>query len=112
MWVPGKELVDLGVDDLSRAAAITLHDVTLSSLTFKLASQLGLAYLGSPLSVNLFSSDTVHQLRRYWTLYPSFAAEGFDTLAADWLASPCQCGAEHSEIGYFFPPVLLLNPKP
>eukprot|EP00961_Rhodomonas_salina_P208277 2810366-Rhodomonas_salina.1 len=37
LWFPGKEMVDIGVDDLSRAVANSLHDVSLSPSAFELA---------------------------------------------------------------------------
>jgi hypothetical protein len=110
MWVPGKELVERGVDALSRTAALALHDVALAPNHLTAIQALACRYLGQPLSVDWFASPATAQLPRYWTRYADPSSEGLDAfLAPSWLASPCPCGALHREIGLFFPPTPLIG---
>jgi hypothetical protein len=110
MWAPGKELVDIGIDDLSRSAALALHDVALAPDHLARVRALAAEHLGSALTVDWFASATSAQLQRYWSRYPDPAAEGLDALLApSWLVSPCRCGSYHREVGLFFPPPPLLG---
>ena len=110
MWAPGKEMVDLGIDDLSRSAARALHDVALPECHFAAVTALATSQFGMGLSVDWFASAGTAKMARYWSRYADRDAEGIDAfLAPSWLASPCACGAWHREIGLFFPPVPLLG---
>eukprot|EP00961_Rhodomonas_salina_P067147 901587-Rhodomonas_salina.1 len=62
LWFPGKEMVDIGVDDLSRAVARSLHDVSLSPSAFTLVCNLSEAYLGGRPTVDWFASAATAQL--------------------------------------------------
>jgi hypothetical protein len=110
LWVPGKELVDIGVDELSRTGAQNLHDCRLCPSSFASAASLAEAYLGGRPTVDWFASSASAQLPRFWSRFWQPGAEGVDAfLAPCWSSSLCTCGAAHQEIGFFFPPVPLLS---
>eukprot|EP00961_Rhodomonas_salina_P164523 2216556-Rhodomonas_salina.1 len=55
-------MVDICVDDLSRAVAKSLHDVSLSPSAFSLVCSLAEAYLGGQPTVNWLASAATAQL--------------------------------------------------
>ena len=69
LWVPGKELVDLGIDHLSHDAILAMHDVSLQPLFMKQARDLATHHFKSPFTVDLFASTASAQCPRYWTQY-------------------------------------------
>eukprot|EP00961_Rhodomonas_salina_P023544 316060-Rhodomonas_salina.1 len=102
-------MVDISVDDLSRAVARSLHDVSLSPSAFALVCNLSEAYLGGRPTVDWFASAATTQLPRFWTRFYNPTAEGCDAfLAHSWQSSTCCCGHVHQETGYFFPPGQML----
>jgi hypothetical protein len=110
LWVPGKELVDIGVDDLSRSRVHDLHDVQLHPDSLVSIFSLAEAYLGGRPTVDWFASSASAKLPRFWSRFWQPGAEGLDAfLAPSWSSSPCSCGSAHQEIGLFFPPVPLLS---
>ena len=110
MWAPGKELVDLGVDGLSRTAALALHDVSLHPQHSLVVAALAATHLGRQLTVDWFASAHTAQAPRFWSRYAEPGAEGIDAfLAPSWLAAPCTCGEWHREVGLFFPPTPLIG---
>ncbi len=109
LWVPGKELVDIGVDDLSRARVRNLHDVQLCPESLTSVFSLAEAYLGSRPTVDWFASSASAKLPRFWSWFWQPDAEGTDAfLALSWSSSPFSCSSAHQEISLFFPPVPLL----
>eukprot|EP00961_Rhodomonas_salina_P297207 3937032-Rhodomonas_salina.3 len=85
LWFQGKEMVDIGVDNLSRAVAKSLHDVSLSSSAFSLVCSLAEAYLGGQPTVDWFASAATAQLPRFWTRFHYPTAEGcYAFLAHSW----------------------------
>jgi hypothetical protein len=110
LWVPGKELVDIGVDELSRSGVAELHDIQLSAKALLTASSLAEAYLGGRPTIDWFASRATAQLPRFWSRHWQPGAEGVDAfLSHSWAASSCACGESHQEIGLFFPPFPLLS---
>jgi hypothetical protein len=109
LWTPGSSMVTLGVDDLSRTAAIDAHDVSLNPVHLQFALDMAEAYLGARPSVDWFATAASATLPRYWTRFSDVGTEGEDALSAEsWAMAHCPCGSCHTEIGYFFPPIPLL----
>ena len=111
LWVPGKELVDMGIDGLSREAILAVHDDSLLPDVMTIAKDLAQRFLQAPFTVDLFASAATAQCPRYWSEFPDPDAEGCDALGAEsWLCSSCECGTAHTETAWIFPLIPLLRP--
>ncbi len=110
MWVPGEEMVRLGVDGLSRGGSASLHEVSLRQPFLQQVLSGATAYLGGESTVDWFASARSAVCTRFWSRYGDEGAEGIDAmLCPSWAASVCRCGQTHREKGFFFPPVPLLG---
>jgi hypothetical protein len=110
LWVPGKELVDLGIDDLSRDAVLAMHDMSLAPEHFASACALAERHFHATFTVDLFASAASARCPRYWAQHHDPDAEGLDALSApSWLGSACECGRAHLETAWLFPPMPMLK---
>ena len=110
LWVPGKELVDMGVDGLSRDAILDMHDMSLAPRFFQLARDLAHQHFQDFFTVDFFASTASAVCPRYWSQFPDPDAEGTDSLSApSWCGSACECGSAHFDVAWLFPPMPLLK---
>lgn len=99
LWVPGKELVDMGVDGLSRDAILDMHNMSLSPRFFQLARDLAHQHFQDFFTIDFFASTASAVCPRYWSQFPDPDAEGTDALSApSWCGSACECGLAHLDI--------------
>lgn len=109
-WVPGKEIVRLGVDALSREEGCDKTDVR-TGQSAKAGVRRLCSGLGWTLTVDLFASKENAMAPRFCAWRHAGAEECVDAFSRPaWGYVDCQCGSRHSEVVYVFPPDPLLLP--
>ena len=104
-WVTGREMIDAGVDDLSRDLTLDAHDVRLTEETWSMATQLA-QNAGMQLHVDYFADEHNHRCSRFWSRFAAQGAEGTDALSASsWGENHCIiCNQFHQQGIFLFPP--------
>jgi hypothetical protein len=104
------EMVENGVDHLSREGAFDPHEATLTPAAWTLVSELAHSR-GWDLEVDWFADEHIAMLPTFWTHSPCGAAEGTDALQApSWATHQCQqCNHRRTRAAWLFPPVPLLD---
>ncbi len=110
LHAPGSQLVEEGIDDLSRSVAADVAGPVSSPLVRSHADLLAKS-LGWELTVDAFASEANTLLPRFFSRYAEPRAEAEDAFAvSDWDRSVCPgCGGSHREVLFAFPPAALLN---
>jgi hypothetical protein len=110
LHAPGIQLVEEGIDDLSRSVAADVAGPVSSPLVRSHADLLARS-LGWKLTVDAFASEANTLLPRFFARYAEPRAESEDAFAvSDWDRSVCPgCGGTHREVLFAFPPTALLN---
>ena len=110
LHAPGRVLIDEGVDDLSRSAALEVAGPVSSSRVRERSLRLAAA-CGWTLTIDAFASESNKFLPRFFARYAEPTAEAADAFTVpDWAYSTCpSCGCRHHETLFAFPPPPLLN---
>jgi hypothetical protein len=110
LHAPGSQLVEEGIDDLSRTTVADVAGPVSSPLVRSHADLLARS-LGWELTVDAFASEANSLLPRFFARYAEARAEAEDAFAvSDWDRSVCPgCGGTHRETLFAFPPAALLN---
>jgi hypothetical protein len=110
LHAPGSQLVEEGIDDLSRSVAADVAGPVSSPLVRSHADLLARS-LGWELTIDAFASEANSLLQRFFARYAEARAEAEDALAvSDWDRSICPVyGGTHRETLFVFPPAALLN---
>jgi hypothetical protein len=110
LWIPGDDMVEWGVDELSRELTVDRHDIRVTDQTWAMAKQLA-AERNLTLEVDWFADPRNRRLPRFWSKEHSVGAEGVDALkAASWGRTFCpRCREEHDQGAWLFPPIALVN---
>ena len=109
-WITGREMIDAGVDDLSRDLTLDAHDVRLTADAWIMVQQLA-QNENMELHVDYFSDEHNHLCSRFWSRYSAPGAEGADALSApSWGVNHCSvCNQYHTQGIFLFPPGPLIH---
>jgi hypothetical protein len=103
-WIPGREVVRLGVDGLSRASGVDNGDLRTGPVARQGIAQL-CTDLGWRISVDLFSSPENSLCVRFCTRLHTTLGETADAFTRQsWSSYNCVCGSRHADVVYAFPP--------
>ena len=109
-WVPGKEVVRLGADALSREGGCDVSDVRTGPTAGEGIRRLCRARSWT-LTIDLFASTPNAVVPRFCAGRHAGAEEQVDAFTKpSWSYLDCRCGAKHEEIVYAFPPDPILLP--
>ena len=109
-WIPGREVVRLGVDGLSRESGVDHGDLRTGPLARE-GIERWCEDLGWNLSVDLFASPENSLCTRFCTRFQTLRGETVDAFTrSSWSSYDCVCGGRHAEIVFVFPPDQLLLP--
>ena len=109
-WIPGREVVRLGVDGLSRESGVDHGDLRTGPLARE-GIERWCEDLGWNLSVDLFASPENSLCTRFCTRFQTLRGETVDAFTrSSWSSYDCVCGGRHAEVVFVFPPDQLLLP--
>ena len=109
-WIPGKMVIKLGADGLSREEGYDWGGVSATGNAWKAVETL-LARHQWQLTVDLFASEENAKAQRFYSMYHEPKSEAVDAFTEpSWAHSLCQpCGSLHRETVLAFPPHALLT---
>ena len=110
LHAPGRDLVEEGIDRLSRDVALSLRGPSCNAdLRLKIYNMA--ATLGWVLSIDLFATSSNALTARFFSRFPEPQSEFEDAFGVDnWNQSLCpHCLQLHREVIFAFPPLPLIN---
>ena len=110
-WMSGVEMVESGVDHLSREGAYDTDAVSVADELWDLASELAHTSLDATITIDWFADEHLHRCPAFWTRSICGDAEGTDALSAtSWRYCTCStCTLQHERASWLFPPTPMLS---